>query len=160
MFPRHRRFPPRISALWMKSAHAPGAWRLTANASRRSKNSTKKESIASTKDVLTDILREPQRAVEQANAMSEQLTSAFLDDLGATVMMVTSHKVGELTHQHAFNVMILTMIICKGLGVNREIMSAAGVGALLHDIGKSSISKTVLHKPERNASELLIPATN
>lgn len=110
-------------------------------------------SIGSTKDVLTGILRDPQQALGLADAMSEQLTATFLDDQGATVMMVAAQKLDDITHQHALNVMILTMVICKGLGVSREIMNAAGVGALLHDIGKTSISKTVLRKWPRNRAE-------
>ena len=111
------------------------------------------ESIGTTKDVLTGVLRDPQRAAAQATAMSELLTSTFLDDQGATVMMVAAKKLDDITHQHALNVMILTMVICKGLGVSREIMNAAGMGALLHDIGKTSISKTVLRKWPRNRAE-------
>jgi putative nucleotidyltransferase with HDIG domain len=68
-------------------------------------------------------------------------------------MMVASNKLDDLSNQHALNVMILTMVICKGLGVSREIMNAAGMGALLHDIGKTSINKTVLRKSPRNRSE-------
>jgi putative nucleotidyltransferase with HDIG domain len=111
------------------------------------------EAIGATKSVHTEILRQPQRGVAQAAAMSEQLTAAFLDDQGATVMMVASNKVDDLSHQHALNVMILTLLICKGLGINREVMNAAGMGALLHDIGKTFISKTVLRKSPRNRSE-------
>ena len=111
------------------------------------------EAIGSTKDVLTDMLRQPQRAVAQGIALAQRLTSAFLDDSGATVMMVASHKVDDLSHQHALNVMILTLLIAKGLGVGRDVMNAAGIGALLHDIGKTAISKTVLRKSPRNRSE-------
>ena len=111
------------------------------------------ECVFSTKTVLADILREPQRAIAQATTMSAHLTSTFLGDQGATVMMVASHKLDDLSNQHALNVMILTMVICKGLGVSREIMTAAGVGALLHDIGKTPISNTVLRKPQRNRAE-------
>jgi HD-GYP domain-containing protein (c-di-GMP phosphodiesterase class II) len=112
-----------------------------------------KESIASAKDVLTGILRDPRQAIAQANAMSASLTSTFLDDQGATVMMVAANKLDDLANQHALNVMILTMVICKGLGVGRDVMSAAGVGALLHDIGKTAISNTVLRKSPRNQAE-------
>ncbi len=109
--------------------------------------------MASTRQVHTDIFREPQRAVALACSMSEALTSTFLEAQGATVMMVSSNKVDDLALQHALNVMILTMLIGKGLNLSREIMTAAGVGALLHDIGKTSISKTVLRKSPRNRSE-------
>jgi len=111
------------------------------------------QSVGSAKDVLNGILRDPKHAAAQATAMSRQLTSTFLDDQGATVMMVASHKVDEISHQHALNVMLLTMILSKGLGLSREIMDAAGVGALLHDIGKTSISQSVLRNPHRKPAE-------
>lgn len=111
------------------------------------------EAVTATKDVLTDIFRQPQRAVALASEMSARLSAAFLDDQGATVMMVSSNKVDDLSRQHALNVMILTMLIANGMGVSLDIMNAAGVGALLHDIGKTSISQTVLRKSPRNRSE-------
>ena len=110
-------------------------------------------SMTSAHDVLTEILRDPRHAAAQARAMSQQLTSTFMDDQGATIMMVASRKIDEISHQHALNVMILTMIIGKGMGIKREVMDVAGVGALLHDIGKTSISQTVLRNPRRNRSE-------
>lgn len=85
--------------------------------------------------------------------MAKQMTSTFMDDQGATVMMVASRKVDQIAHQHALNVMLLTMIISKGIGVSREIMDAAGVGALLHDIGKTTISQSVLRNIHRNRAE-------
>jgi HD-GYP domain-containing protein (c-di-GMP phosphodiesterase class II) len=111
------------------------------------------QTMAATREVHTEIFRHPQHAVALAASLSEALTSTFLDDQGATVMMVSSNKVDDLSLQHALNVMILTMVIGKGLNLSREIMTAAGVGALLHDIGKTSISKTVLRKSPRNRSE-------
>ena len=111
------------------------------------------ESISAAKDILADVLRNPGQAGARASALSGHMTSMFLDDHGATVMMVASRKLDEITYQHALNVMILTMIISKGLGVKREIMDAAGVAALMHDIGKASISQTVLRNPQRNHSE-------
>jgi putative nucleotidyltransferase with HDIG domain len=111
------------------------------------------ESMLVTRDVLNNIFREPQQALAQAGTMADQLSAEFLDGHGATVTMVAANKVDDLSRQHALNVMILTLVIAKGMGVSREIMNAAGVGALLHDIGKTSISQTVLRKSPRNRSE-------
>lgn len=88
-------------------------------------------SIASTHEVLTEILRNPKHAAAQARVISQQLTATFMDDQGATIMVVSSRKVDEISHQHALKVMILTMIIGKGLGLPRELMDVAGVGATL-----------------------------
>lgn len=111
------------------------------------------ETMVTAKDVLNNLLRDPQQAVAHASTLSGQLTATFLDDQGVTIMMTASRKMDEVTHQHALNVMILTMIIGKGLGVKRDIMDAAGVGALLHDVGKANINSTILRNPQRNHSE-------
>ena len=111
------------------------------------------ESVASVKNVLSDILRNPGLAVKNANRISSELVSTFTDDRGATILMATGLKADEITYQHSLNVMILTMILCKGLNVKREIMEAAGVGALMHDVGKSNMSQTVLRNTQRNRVE-------
>ncbi|NMG74610.1 HD-GYP domain-containing protein [Aromatoleum diolicum] len=111
------------------------------------------ESVDSAKNVIADILRDPARATAQAGAMVGALASTFLDDDGATVMLVASRKRDDATHQHALNVMILTMILAKGLGLKREIFEAAGMGALLHDIGTSRISPIILRSKQRSRHE-------
>lgn len=110
-------------------------------------------SVDSTKNVLAEILRDPAHATAQASAMVGSVSSTFLDGQGATIMLVASRKLDEASTQHALNVMILTMILAKGLGLKREIFEAAGMGALLHDIGKSKIGQGILRNKQRNRHE-------
>lgn len=111
------------------------------------------ESVDSTKNVIADIVRDPARATEQAGRMVGALAATFLDDAGATVMLVASRKRDDATHQHALNVMILTMILAKAMGLTREVFEAAGMGALLHDIGTNRISAAVLRSKRRSRPE-------
>ncbi|NMF97067.1 DUF3391 domain-containing protein [Aromatoleum toluolicum] len=109
--------------------------------------------VDSTRNLLADLLRDPAGATAQAGVMVGELASTFLEDAGATVMLVASRKRDDATHQHSLNVMILTMILAKGLGLKREVFEAAGMGALLHDIGASRISPIVLRAKERSRPE-------
>lgn len=109
--------------------------------------------VDSTKNVMADILRDPSKATEQANKIVGGLASTFLDDQGATVMLMASRKIDETSYQHALNVMVLTMLLAKSMGLKREIFEAAGMGALLHDIGKTKINPSVLRNPQRTRHE-------
>lgn len=106
-----------------------------------------------TKDVIGGILRDPARAAEQATRIVDSLASTFLEAQGATVMLMASRKLEESIYQHALNVMVLTMLLGKSLGINREVFEAAGMGALLHDIGKAKINSSVLRNPRRSKHE-------
>lgn len=109
--------------------------------------------VDSTRDLLAELLQYPADATAQAGAMVGELTSTFLEDAGATVMLIASRKRDDATHQHSLNVMILTMILAKGLGLKREVFEAAGMGALLHDIGARRINPIVLRTKERSRAE-------
>lgn len=111
------------------------------------------ECVGSTKSLIADLMRDPAGATAAAGAMVGELAATFLGDAGATVMLVASRKRDDANHQHMLNVMILTMILAKGLGLKREVFEAAGMGALLHDIGTTRISPAVLHSPRRSRPE-------
>lgn len=111
------------------------------------------DSVNTAKGVITDILRNPAQAAAQASMMVGAMASTFLDDQGATVMLVASRKMDEAAYQHALNVMILSMILARGLGLKREVFEAVGMGALLHDIGKARINSGILRNPNRGRHE-------
>ncbi|MEW6684230.1 MAG: HD domain-containing phosphohydrolase [Nitrospirota bacterium] len=52
----------------------------------------------------------------------------------------------EYTHVHAINLSILTMAQAESLGFPKAAVHAFGLGALLHDVGKTKVSVDVLHK--------------
>lgn len=111
------------------------------------------ECVGATRNLIADLARDPAGATAAAGAMVGELAATFLGDAGATVMLVASRKRDDANHQHMLNVMILTMILAKGLGLKREVFEAAGMGALLHDIGTTRISPAVLHSAKRTRPE-------
>jgi len=52
----------------------------------------------------------------------------------------------EYTYVHAINLAILTMAQAESFGFPREAVHAFGIGALLHDVGKTEVSLNVLNK--------------
>ncbi|SDO42155.1 HD-GYP domain-containing protein [Alkalicoccus daliensis] len=50
---------------------------------------------------------------------------------------------------HSLNVTIYSLSLGKALGLNQEELHKLGLGALLHDIGKMSVSANILNKTEK-----------
>ena len=58
-------------------------------------------------------------------------------------------SVDDYTFQHCVNVSILSLITGIELGFDMERLRELGTGAILHDIGKLFIPKTILQKPSQ-----------
>lgn len=61
----------------------------------------------------------------------------------------------EYTYVHALNLAMLTMAQAESLGFSKEAIHAFGIGALLHDVGKTQVSIDVLHKAGKLTPEEL-----
>jgi HD-GYP domain-containing protein (c-di-GMP phosphodiesterase class II) len=68
---------------------------------------------------------------------------------GAALLLSTVKSHDEYTFFHSVNVGILSLAIGQVVGVEREILVPAAVGAVLHDIGKVAVSPAVLNYPGR-----------
>jgi putative nucleotidyltransferase with HDIG domain len=53
----------------------------------------------------------------------------------------------EYTYNHSANVAVLSITFGQHLGLDKKLLGALGMGALLHDIGKTEIDKEILNKP-------------
>ncbi|HZK43914.1 MAG TPA: HD-GYP domain-containing protein [Syntrophomonadaceae bacterium] len=59
----------------------------------------------------------------------------------------------DYTFAHSVNVCVVTIMIGITLGYNDFKLRELGLGALLHDIGKTKIDKAILHKPDDLTAE-------
>jgi HD-GYP domain-containing protein (c-di-GMP phosphodiesterase class II) len=104
-------------------------------------------------DIFRALVARPQDAHRQANA----LVGGLLEHLvGAESMVI--HLVNQKSREgglafHALNVMALSLMLGKTLGLCEEDMRHLGLGALLHDIGKQDIPPRVLRNPKRIPAE-------
>ncbi|WP_042165040.1 HD-GYP domain-containing protein, partial [Paenibacillus gorillae] len=61
--------------------------------------------------------------------------------------------VDDYLYQHSLNVCVYTTLLGTAYGYTREELMTLGMGALLHDIGKTQISMNVLKKPDQLTAE-------
>jgi HD-GYP domain-containing protein (c-di-GMP phosphodiesterase class II) len=79
------------------------------------------------------------------------LLSTIIDDLSvhpdAMVMLTNINVTDSYLFQHSLNVCIYATMLGLSFGYNREDLMTLGLGAVLHDIGKTKIPKEILLKP-------------
>ncbi|HEY9855472.1 MAG TPA: HD-GYP domain-containing protein, partial [Stenomitos sp.] len=59
----------------------------------------------------------------------------------------------EYTYSHSSNVMSLALVVGTAMGYSPETLRILGIGALLHDVGKSLVPESILHKPGKLTEE-------
>jgi putative nucleotidyltransferase with HDIG domain len=96
-----------------------------------------------TKPDVSSLLEESRSLVEEmVNFISADLEAA------ASLMRLSTHD--YYTFNHSVNVAVYSIAIAKRvLGDEKGILIAAGLGGLLHDIGKRKVDLAIINKPDR-----------
>jgi len=93
------------------------------------------EAASAFREVMDLVPRDPRNAKDQSLA----LTSAMLDKMlveGDLNIRLLNEGAGDRSTAHALNVSIISLLLGRAFGMNRDEMTDLGVGALLHDVGK------------------------
>lgn len=80
-----------------------------------------------------------------------EVMQMIMDDLNshkdAMIMLMNLHTVDHYLYAHSLNVCVYTTLLGMARGYSHEQLVTLGLGAMLHDIGKTQISMQVLLKP-------------
>ena len=82
-------------------------------------------------------------------AAVEGLFEQSMSQSSASLLLSTVKSHDEYTFYHSVNACILALAIGRMIGVDRHHLIPIGVGAVLHDIGKTAVSTSVLNYPGR-----------
>ncbi|WP_225229006.1 HD-GYP domain-containing protein [Paenibacillus gallinarum] len=69
------------------------------------------------------------------------------------IMMTGMHTMDHTLYEHSLNVCINSLILGKALGYDHSKLMEIGLGAMLHDIGKTQIPPHILQKPGKLTHE-------
>lgn len=97
--------------------------------------------------------RDPKESARHAAQVSEDSATALLSDPDSALVLIAEKARDEGSAAHALSVMTLTLLLGKQARLPKEALTALGIGALLHDIGKSSLSLSILRNTARNRFE-------
>lgn len=81
----------------------------------------------------------------------KNMMNMIIDDLSghqdAMIMLMDMSSVDHYLFQHSLNVCVYTTLLGMSNGYSKDELTTLGMGALLHDIGKTQIAIDVLRKP-------------
>jgi putative nucleotidyltransferase with HDIG domain len=104
------------------------------------------------KSVTGSVAQQPEAAALQ----SQQFVQGLLTEMsghGESAIRLLDQVMGDRPAQHAVNVMVLSLLLGKAIGLSSADIEALGQAAFLHDVGKIK-----LPTPVRNLDESLTPA--
>nr|WP_315204121.1 HD domain-containing phosphohydrolase [uncultured Albidiferax sp.] len=107
------------------------------------------------------------RVVEQASSRAVQMreestamVAGCVDDIlaeGESAIRLLSEAMGERSAVHPVNVMVVSLLLGKALGLPAAALTDLGVAALLHDLGKVQMAERMRYQdPGFSASEQLV----
>ena len=96
---------------------------------------------------MADIRLGKQVEVERVSPVVAQITESILRNPG-TLMSLCRLKEGDTyTFQHCVSVATLLVAFCRYMGMEKEQLIEAGIGGMLHDVGKMRVPDHILNKP-------------
>ncbi|WMI82007.1 HD-GYP domain-containing protein [Anaerotignum sp. MB30-C6] len=111
------------------------------------------------KELLSEQLkRSTVRALKSFNLdacrlMAHSIVDELINQSDVAVDMVNIAAFDNYTYAHCINVSVLSVIVGMGMGLNYDQLKQLSEAALLHDIGKLSISLGILNKKEKLTDE-------
>ncbi|MEN8200882.1 MAG: HD-GYP domain-containing protein, partial [Thermodesulfobacteriota bacterium] len=87
--------------------------------------------------------------VDEAGQLVEKMEESVTRNKDALLLLTRIRKKDEYTLMHSISVSSLVLAFCNSYSVPHDITIKLGMGALLHDIGKTRIPGTILNKPGR-----------
>jgi len=97
--------------------------------------------------LLSDVRLGKQINVERVEPVVEQITDSILRNQGTLVSLGRIKARDNYTFQHSVSVATLMVSFCRYMEMDRAQIHEAGIGAILHDIGKMKIPDHILNKP-------------
>ncbi len=101
-------------------------------------------------NIAKDLLVDPGSltAVKRSTKIVENMVDLYLKDEGGIKKIIELMPEDYQLYTHSTNVSILSVALGKSLGIlNKNELYELGLGALLHDIGKSKVPRQILTKP-------------
>ena len=105
------------------------------------------------KDVMTEIRMGKIPKSEPVNNIVNEMTESVLSDPNAMIGLTMIKNYDNYLYNHSVNVSIMSLSLARFMGLSAEQVHDVGVGALLHDVGKTGVSEQIIRKPGGLSSE-------
>jgi HD-GYP domain-containing protein (c-di-GMP phosphodiesterase class II) len=86
--------------------------------------------------------------ITKTKRVVQELIDRIIDDESSLMELTAIRNFDDYTYVHSVNVCVLSLVLGFHLGLDRKMLSNLGVGALLHDIGKTKLPVELINKPD------------
>jgi HD-GYP domain-containing protein (c-di-GMP phosphodiesterase class II) len=104
------------------------------------------QSVALTKDVINSARMGRTPSVRKIKRVVQGIVDHILEEETSLIGLSTLRDYDEYTYTHSVNVCIFSVALGRRLGMSRLQLYELGMGALLHDIGKSRLPHDLVQK--------------
>ncbi len=115
-------------------------------ASREATRRTYAQSVALTKDVMGSVRMGRVPSARKIKRAVQSIVDEVLTEEASLIGLTTLREYDEYTYTHSVNVCIFSVALGKRIGMSKMQLYDLGVGALMHDIGKSRVPADLLQK--------------
>ena len=105
-----------------------------------------KETVKKVKRLNQDLKTAPANAMRDAGEVIENMIETFDTQSQVLINLVNLSDAGFTFYNHALNVTVLSLMLGRALGLSTDELRDLGLGAMLHDVGKTLIPSKVLMK--------------
>ncbi len=91
--------------------------------------------------------------LERANPVIGKMVDSIFRNQDALLGLTRIRHIDRYTFEHSVNVTVLMVSFACSLELERSLIHDIGLGALLHDIGKTQVPSAILNKPDRLTAE-------
>ena len=92
-------------------------------------------------------------SAETASELVDEIYRSVQRNSGALISLSRLKRADDYTYMHSVAVCGLMIALARQLGLSEEDSHEAGLGGLMHDIGKSKIPERILNKPDKLADD-------
>jgi HD-GYP domain-containing protein (c-di-GMP phosphodiesterase class II) len=118
---------------------------------RREREYEKETAAAS--EILKTIAGRPIDAHAQAKTLVGRMVAGLISAESEVIHLVNSKAKDAGQASHSVNVMVISLLLGKAMKLSEEEMKCLGMGALLHDVGKSEVPSRILRSNSRTQPE-------
>lgn len=97
--------------------------------------------------LMSDIRMGKQIEIAQMSPIVENITDSIFRNKDAFISLARIKKKDEYTFQHSVSVCALLVAFSQSMKYEKNVILEAGMGGLLHDIGKMKVPDSILNKP-------------
>jgi putative nucleotidyltransferase with HDIG domain len=99
--------------------------------------------------IMEDVRLGRQIELDTAREVIGQTVASIVRNQDALIGLNRIRSVDRYTFEHSINVAVLMTAFARSLELETALVEEIGLGALLHDVGKSRIPPAILNKPGR-----------